>query len=96
MEKEMIVKIVGECSEGVSQRTGDSWKNRTLLLEWNEGGVANRIWAAIFNEALDRFERQDIKPGDACWVDVVFSARTYRTGFCRTEVRITAIEKRLI
>lgn len=96
MEKEMIVKIVGESSEGISQRTGDSWKNRTLLLEWNEGGVTNRIWAALFNEVLDQFERQNIKPGDACWVNVVFSARTYRTGFCRTEASITAIEKQLI
>ena len=94
MKTEMIVKLVGEMAEGVSQRTGDKWKSRALLLEWTDNEGTHRIWASAFNIVLSQFEQQNIVAGDVCHVSVGFSARSYRTGFCRTEATIQSIEKR--
>ena len=55
MKTEMIVKLVGEMAEGVSQRTGDKWKSRALLLEWTDNEGTHRIWASAFNIVLSQF-----------------------------------------
>ena len=88
-----ILKIIGEKNEGVSQVTGNEWKTQTLLLEWEDSEGISRVWAVLFNEDIARFEQQGIMAGDLCHVTLCFTARAYRTGYCKTDARIISINK---
>ena len=93
MQVTATVKIMGEEASGISAQTGNPWKSRMILLEWNDTEGTNRIWCALFNAKLEAFCQSGIGVGDTVLVSVRFTARTYRTGFFRTEAEIMTICK---
>ena len=97
MNLNATVKLLAEETNGISSATGNPWRGRMALLEWQSGaGIVNRAWCALFNDKLEAFEMQGIKVGD--WVEVTIrcTTRTYRTGFNRTDVEILEIKKRTL
>lgn len=93
MRIEAVIKQIGELHEGSSKLTGKEWKAAQILLEWEDGEVTNRVWAMMFNEVLDEFQQVGMHVGDGCVVTFSFSARSYRTGYHKTEVNIISISK---
>lgn len=94
MTIDATLKIIGEKNEGVSQVTGNEWKTQILLLEWEDGEGTSRVWGVLFNEEIARFEQQGLKAGEMCRVTLCFTARAYRTGYCKTDARIISINKK--
>lgn len=88
------IKMIGKMSNGVSERTGNDWRVLTVLLEWTEAEVVNRIWGTLFNERVDEFEKSGLKTGDECLVEVSFSTRCFRTGYCKNDINIINIKKK--
>lgn len=88
------IKMIGKMSNGVSERTGNDWRVLTVLLEWTEAEVVNRIWGTLFNERVDEFESSGLKTGDECLVEVSFSTRCFRTGYCKNDINIINIKKK--
>ena len=88
------IKMIGKMSNGVSERTGNDWRVLTVLLEWTEAEVVNRIWGTLFNERVDEFEKSRLKMGDECLVEVSFSTRCFRTGYCKNDINIINIKKK--
>ena len=88
------IKMIGKMSNGVSERTGNDWRVLTVLLEWTEAEVVNRIWGTLFNERVDEFEQSGLKTGDECLVEVSFSTRCFRTGYCKNDINIINIKKK--
>lgn len=88
------IKMIGKMSNGVSERTGNDWRVLTVLLEWTEAEVVNRIWGTLFNERVDEFEKSGLKMGDECLVEVSFSTRCFRTGYCKNDINIINIKKK--
>ena len=93
MKIEAKIKIIGEEKTGTSQTTGDQWRSRMLLLEWEDLEGTQRVWATLFNEVLAEFEKEGIKQGSLCQVDFVFTARTYRSMYNKTDVDVKHIQK---
>ena len=93
MKIEAKIKIIDEEKTGTSQMTGNEWRSRMLMLEWDDMEGAQRIWAALFDERLDDLEKQGIAQGDSCQVDIVFTPRTYRSTYHKTELEIVRIVK---
>lgn len=88
------IKMIGKMSNGVSERTGNDWRVLTVLLEWTDAEVVNRIWGTLFNERVDEFEKSGLKMGDECLVEVSFSTRCFRTGYCKNDINIINIKKK--
>ena len=88
------IKMIGKMSNGVSERTGNDWRVLTVLLEWTDAEVVNRIWGTLFNERVDEFENSGLKTGDECLVEVSFSTRCFRTGYCKNDINIINIKKK--
>lgn len=94
MRVEAEIKQVGEPYEGHSKTTGKAWKAITLLLEWKEGEDTNRAWATMFNDVVEWFEQTELQVGEWCVANLLFSTRSYRTGYHKTEVNINDITRR--
>ena len=93
MKIEAKIKIIGEEFSGTSQTTGNDWRCRMLLLEWEDMEGEQRAWLSIFDERMDDFNEQGFAQGDLCQLDIVFSPRTYRTTYKKTEIKIKNIRK---
>ena len=93
MIQKVIVKLIGEKAKGTSYNTGNEWRLKPVLLEWEDLEGTNRVWAHLFNEKMDEFDRLGIQQGDVCEVSLQFTARSYRTGYNKTEVEVLSIKK---
>ena len=93
METKATVKLIGEQRTGVSQSSGNEWKNRYIMLEWLDSEGTHRVWAVLFNEQMEDFVQQGIDVNDSVIVRLRFSARSFRTGFVSTEIQIEEITK---
>ena len=93
MKIEAKIKIIGEEFSGTSQETGEKWRCRMLLLEWEDMEGIERVWAPVFNERMDDFNEQGFAQGDLCQVDIVFTPKTYPSLFNKTNLTIKNIRK---
>lgn len=86
-----VIKLIGDEAKGVSGRTGNEWKARHILLEWSDGEDVNRVWATMFNQVVDAFERGGFVQGGECVASLTFSGHSFRTGYNKTEVSVKDI-----
>lgn len=83
--------MVSEKKEGTSMATGEKWEIVNLLLEFENEEGTHRIMALAFTDVTRDILKLGIKAGDCVDVAVRFGVRTYRTGFCLTEVKLLSI-----
>lgn len=93
MKVTCTVKLLGEEKNGISQRTGNPWKSKTVLLEWLDLHGTNRVWGSLFNQSLDEFNLEGIAIDDKVEACIRYSTRTYRSGYTSTEVELISIKK---
>jgi hypothetical protein len=84
---------LGEEKIGISQRTGNEWKSRMVLLEWLDTEGTQRVWCSLFNEKLEEYNKNGIQLGDQVEVSLWFTTRTYRTGYNGIEANLLRINK---
>lgn len=94
MRIEAVIKQVGELHEGKSKVTGKDWKAVQLLLEWEGEEEPNRAWATMFNEVVEAFAQTGLCIGDSCVAILYFSARTFRTGYHKTDICVNLIRRK--
>ena len=83
--------MVGETAKGVSQQTGNEWRAQTVLLEFTDAEGVNRVWATMFNQVVEAFERGNFALGSECVASLTFSGHSFRTGYNKTEVNVKDI-----
>ena len=93
MEIRATVKLVGETKTGVSQRTGNEWKSCSVMLEWIDSEGTHRVWGNLFNQEVDDFDQQGFKAGDEAMVRLIFTSRSFASGFVSNNVEIVEINK---
>lgn len=91
MNVKCVIKLIGDEAKGVSSRTGNEWKARHILLEWTDGEDVNRVWATMFNQVVEAFERGNFALGSECVASLTFSGHSFRTGYNKTEVNVKDI-----
>lgn len=95
MTMKCIIKLIGSEAEGVSKRSGNQWKARTILLEWTDEDGLHRVWATMFNDVMDHFNHENLSVGNECIVSLLFSGHSFRTGYSTTEVKVLNIQSTL-
>ena len=93
MKIEAVIRQVGELHEGKSKATGKEWKAVQILLEWEGEEEPNRAWATMFNEVVEVFMQAGLCIGDSCMATLSFSARTFRTGYHKTDICVNLIRR---
>ena len=93
METKATVKMIGEKKSGVSNSTGNPWQRKSLLLEWIDSEGTHRVWGNLFNQEVDDFDQQGFKAGDEAMVRLIFTSRSFASGFVSNNVEIEEINK---
>lgn len=104
MNKDCLIKVINAEESGVSQRTGNSWRKRTLVLAWNEEALPGfnpdvpleqMVAVAVFNEKCDILNA--LNPHAGMWIncDLQFTTRMFGNSV-NTEVVIHNIKPIII
>ena len=81
----ILIKKVGEVHEGTSAATGEKWKNRHIVLSWED-----EFGTAYLNAVVDEELWQSLgyKEGDIATLNLRIRTKAYANGFVANDIRI--------
>ena len=98
---EQIIKLTGRIAEvmpvveGISERTGNTWKSQEYLFEyfaWSGARFANRMVARVFGE--EDIAKFNLKQGEDVTLTISFDANKSKDGTrWFNEIRINNVER---
>lgn len=87
---ELLVKVVEETRQGVSQSTGNEWKSKNVVLEAQDGNDVFRIQARMYGQVVDQFEQLGLAVGSIATFDLRFATEMYR-GYVSNKISVLSI-----
>ena len=93
MRVEAEIKEVSALHQGKNYMNGKAWKAMMVLLAWEDEEGANQAWTAMFNDVMDGFVQSGLSVGDKCCAGMYLSARSFRTGYHKTDISLTFIRR---
>ena len=81
----VLIKRVGGVREGTSDATGEKWKNRNIVLSWED-----EFGTAYMNVGVDEELWQSLgyKEGDIATLNLRIRTRAFQSGFVTNDIRI--------
>lgn len=81
----VLIKKVGEPHEGTSNATGEKWKNRNILLSWED-----EFGTAYLNALVDEELWQSLgyQEGDFATLNLRVRTKAFMSGYISNDIRI--------
>ncbi|MBR5393556.1 MAG: DUF3127 domain-containing protein [Bacteroidaceae bacterium] len=81
----ILIKRVGDVRQGTSDATGEKWKNRNIVLSWED-----EFGTAYLNAVVDDEIWQSLgyKEGDIATLNLRIRTKVFSNGFVANDIRI--------
>lgn len=81
----ILIKRVGDVRQGTSDATGEKWKNRNIVLSWED-----EFGTAYLNAVVDEEIWQSLgyKEGDIATLNLRIRTKVFPSGFVANDIRI--------
>ena len=85
----VLIKKVGEPHEGTSNATGEKWKNRNILLSWED-----EFGTAYLNALVDEELWQSLgyQEGDIATLHLRVRTKAFMSGYISNDIRIKKLQ----